>query len=126
MTSFVFRICRRSSAVAALTVGVVLFGFSAASATLPGRNGGLAFSALRWYETSSDYLIAQEYLGFAPLRGSSPQIFAHGVTPAFSPDGRSLATRAPTLKSEGYGSLAPTAAGLPAIARRPRAARCGA
>ena len=64
---------------------------TSANATLPGRNGSLAFSAFRVNEESSDILIDAEYVGIAPLGGRARHLVTEGGSPAFSPDGRTLA-----------------------------------
>src|SRR5918992_357699 len=79
-------------AALSLSAALLLALTSGASATFPGRNGGLAFSAYELREKSTDALIDHEYLGFAPLRGRAGHLFGlDAVAPAVSPSGRRIA-----------------------------------
>lgn len=69
----------------------LLAAVSPAWAAFPGRNGVLAFSAYSESQESSEPLIEDTFVGIARIPGGPRRIFATGLEPAFSPDGRRLA-----------------------------------
>ena len=75
---------------------------SPAGATLPGRNGPLAFSVYVLNPESTDIDIVENFVGIARLPGGPRHIFARGYSPAFRPTAAGLPTAA-TTRGEGFG-----------------------
>jgi Tol biopolymer transport system component len=73
-----------------LLVFVLLSVAAPASATLPGHNGVVAFSAYSLDEESTDIVIDRQVIAVAPLPGAL-RIFGVGSSPAFSPGGGRIA-----------------------------------
>ena len=63
---------------------------SPAGATLPGGNGGLAFSAYETNEANDGITFTGQVVGIAPLHGRRRRV-ADGSAPSFSPEGRRIA-----------------------------------
>ena len=75
---------------------------SPAGATLPGRNGPLAFSVYVLNPESTDIDIVESFVGTARIPGGPRHIFARGYSPAFRPTAAGLPTAA-TTRGEGFG-----------------------
>jgi Tol biopolymer transport system component len=82
-----------------LLVFVLLSMATPASATLPGRNGAVGFSAYKLSEESTDIVIDRQVVGIAPVSGA-PWTFGFGHSPAFSPGGRKIAYVATDLHGD--------------------------